>query len=142
MKNELFRCSIFQVAGVCGIAALLCFPVQGKEKMPAAQRIRFARGAFSKTVRGTLNKKHSSAYYVVRARAGQRLSVKVWPLTSHEGVIPFVLVTTPAGDSSGEKSLRYDTLRTQAGDYRIRVTTNMMASNGVSGRYGLKVWIR
>jgi hypothetical protein len=115
---------------------------ESTEKMPAVQRIRFARGAVSKTVRGTLDKKHSSAHYVVRAKAGQRMSLKVWPLTKREGVIPLVLVTTPDGKSSGEKSMRFDTLATQAGDYHIRVKTNLMASNGASGNFGLKVWIK
>lgn len=142
MKTKSLQKPIYKMAGACAFAALMCFPVQSKEKTPQAQRIFFARSAFSKTVRGTLNKKNSSAYYVVRAKVGQRMSVKVWPLTKREGVIPLVFVTMPSGKNSGEKSMRFDTISTQAGDYRIRVATNLMASNGESGNYGLKVWIR
>lgn len=142
MKIEIAKFSTFQMIGVGVLALLLCFQMQGQEKTPSAQRIHFARGAFSQTVQGYLDKKHSRAYYVVRTRAGQRMSVKVWPITKHEGIIPLVLVTTPSGKNSGEKSMRFDTPKTQAGDYRIRVATNLMASNGDSGNYGLKVWIR
>lgn len=107
-----------------------------------ARRIRFARGAYSKTVAGTLDKQHPRRYFVARTRAGQRMSVKVTPRTRHAGVIPLVIVTSPSGVKSTEKSPRFDTQSTEAGDYLIRVDTNMMASNGDSGDFLLKVWIR
>ncbi len=70
------------------------------------------------------------------------MSVKVSSLTDKEGVIPLVFVTAPNGATSAEKSQRFDTQSTQSGAYFIRVGTNLMASNGESGRFRLKVWIK
>jgi hypothetical protein len=107
-----------------------------------ARRIRFARGAFSTTVQGRLDKRRPSRFFLARARAGQRMSILVTPLTRHEGVIPLVIVTSPSGTQSTEKSRRFDTASTESGDYLIRVGTNLMASNGTAGRFLLKLWIR
>jgi len=72
-------------------------------------------------VAGTLDKQHPRRYFVARTRAGQRMSVEVTPRT---------------------RKASFRTQSTEAGDYLIRVDTNMMASNGDAGVLLLKVWIR
>ena len=109
------------------------------------QRIHFARGAFSKTVRGHLSKQHGEAFYLVRVRAGQKLSIKVWTANPYDiktAVVPLLFVTSPSGQRTTDKTRRFDTLNTTAGDYQIRVDVNQMATNGEAGDFGLKVWAR
>ena len=109
------------------------------------QPIRFARGAYSKTVTVTLSPTQDNAYFSVATRAGQQMSVKVTPLNSKQGIVPALYVTSPAGHFSGAdapKARRFDTLTTEKGVYLVRVAPNLMASNGRSGIYRLKVWIR
>lgn len=138
--HSIMKTAILKIA--CIVPLLLLTVVANGAQDGKLQRISFARGAYSKTVGGVLDKQHSSAYFIVRSNAGQKMSVKVWPKTDHEGAIPIVLVTTPSGENSGEKSMRFDTQKTETGDYRIRVATNLMASNGTHGTFLLKIWIR
>ena len=73
------------------------------------------------------------------------MSILVTPLSGINGVVPVLNVISPTGAQSQAqrpKALRFDTVKTQAGDYRIEVGTNLMASNGTRGRCRLKIWIR
>lgn len=109
------------------------------------QRIHFARGARSQTVRGHLSKSHQEAFYIVRVRAGQKLSIKVStakPYRSETAVVPLLFVTTPTGQKTTDKTMRFDAQKTAAGDYQIRVDVNQMATNGEAGDFLLKVWAR
>jgi len=105
-------------------------------------RIHFARGATIRTVSTVLSQRLPEHDYVLKVRAGQRMSLRVYPAHPAEGVVPLVLVTDPSGYSSGEKSDRFDTPSTKAGDYLITVATNMMASNGTRGTVRLKIWVK
>lgn len=141
---------MFKNLAVSGAIVLgsLCLPSganarNGTQSHP--QPIHFARGAYSKTVTLYLSRQHSEAYFSVRTRADQKMSIKVTPINSHQGIVPAVYVTSPSGHYSGEdapKARRFDTLRTEAGVYLVRVAPNLMASNGTSGTFRLKVWIR
>lgn len=109
------------------------------------QRIAFAPGARSKTVRGHLAKSHAQAFYIVKMRAGQKLSIKVSlaePQPIATSVVPMLFVTTPMGQKTGDKTRRFDTQKTVAGDYQVRVAVNQMATNGEAGNFLLKVWAR
>ncbi len=71
------------------------------------------------------------------------MSIKV-STPSHkidEGVVPIIFVTTPSGQTTTDKIYRFDTPKTEAGDYQIRVAINQMATNGSAGNFYLKVWI-
>ena len=108
-------------------------------------RIHFAHGAFSKTMRGHLSKQQSNVSYLVKVRAGQQMSVKVEtakPYTIETAVVPLLEIVSPAGKRTSDKNTRFDTPKTEAGDYQIRVGVNLMATNGDEGDYKLKVWVR
>jgi hypothetical protein len=108
----------------------------------SARRIRFERGAISTQVRGQLNRKQSELFYVVKARAGQHMIVNVVPLGNPYGLVPFVLVTPPKGEGTGDKSSIYEGDLTDSGDYQIRVAVNQMASESSAGGFLLEVVIR
>ena len=120
---------------------------QAGSSHPHAHRIRFARGATSKTIQVFLSEEQPSPFYIIKTRAGKKMSVEVTPRAKSEGVVPAIEVTSPSGKSSAlfdPKIQRFDTQRTEAGDYLIRVTINLMASdwtNGHSGTFRLKVRI-
>ena len=108
-------------------------------------RIHFARGHESRTVTLTLTQKRPRVTYLVRTRAGQRMGIKVTSLAGNDGVVPTLNVISPSGAQSQAqhtKARRFDTMKTQAGDYRVEVGTNLMASNGTRGECRLKIWIR
>ena len=108
-------------------------------------RIHFAHGAFSKTIRGHLSKLQPDASYMVKVRAGQQMSIKVEtvkPYTIETVVVPLLEITSPSGKRTSDKNTRFDTPKTEAGDYQIRVGVNLMATNGEEGDYKLKVWVR
>lgn len=116
--------------------------LQANSSSSVARRLFFAKGAHSKTITGHLTKRNSEHFYKIKVRAKQHLSIKVFSPTDHEGIIPLVFVTEPDGAFSGEKSQRFDTNATKAGDYLISVVPNLMASNGDSGTFLLKVWAK
>ena len=73
------------------------------------------------------------------------MSIKITPVNGKQGIVPALDVTSPTGHNSGAdapKARRFDTPKTQGGTYKIRVAPNLMASNGRSGVFRLKVWIR
>lgn len=115
----------------------------GTESNP--EIVRFARGATSQTVTVRLTRHDDQAYFSAQVRAGQKMSVKVAPIHLKQGIVPALYVTSPSGHNSGAdapKARRFDTLQTESGVYRIRVAPNLMASNGHSGTFRLKIWIR
>jgi hypothetical protein len=128
------------IAGCFGL--LLPASAQSGYSPSQARPIRFAAGTKSKTVVGVLTKKQDNLYYRIRTRAGQSLSLKATAISGYDGIIPLVFVTTPSGLRSTEKQFRYDVASTEAGDYLVRVAPNLMASNGDTGRFRLKVWAR
>jgi hypothetical protein len=145
MKPVLSRTARAHV--LTALIVLIASLADAKAHAPSrvTQRIRFAPGATSATVRGFLSKRRPSVSYIVRTRAGQRMSIKVTPVENPSGIVPLLDVVSPSGHSSAAdrpKARRFNTQNTEAGDYRIRVGTNLMASNGSSGAFRLKIWIR
>jgi hypothetical protein len=132
----------------CALAGLLLMagmaPAEARNgRTPQdANRIHFARNASTKTIAVFLSKKRPEHYYLLKVRQGQRLSLRVFPARERQGLVPLVLVTDPSGYSSGEKSDRFETSSTLAGDYLIRVATNLMASNSTSGVVRLEISVR
>jgi hypothetical protein len=107
------------------------------------QRISFTRNAISSQIHGRLLPKQEGAYYVVKARAGQRMVVHAASLTKPGDLVTLVFVTSPSGQSDGEKTdLSFNQSLTESGDYTIRVARNMMAGNGNgTGEFLLEVII-
>lgn len=125
------------------LAFSLALPVfAGNGSTPAqARRIHFVSGATTKIVSGHLTKVHFAHYYKIKMRAGQRLSIKVTG-TTRDGIVPLIFVTSPSGVPTTDKIYRYDVYPTESGDYLVRVAPNLMASNGTSGGFLLKVWAK
>ena len=100
-------------------------------------RIRFARGAVSATVGGTLYGQHSKRHYILRVRAGQRMKVHV---TSIQLTNPQIDVIFPNGEHMDRdmQGTQFETDSTQAGDYRIVVYEGL---KGDPGRGKFKLWV-
>ncbi len=141
MNLKSFVCASVLASGL--LLSNSAFARNGSETHP--QPICFARGAISKIVTVYLSPRADDAYFSVAVGAGQRMSIKVTPVNSHQGIVPALEVTSPSGHAAGAdapKARRFDTLKTQAGTYLIRVAPNLMASNGQTGTFRLKVWVR
>ena len=102
----------------------------------APQRIYFARGATVARVSGRFRGAGEEVLFVLRARAGQHMRVEIIGRGPTRGIITF-----PSGAEDGAPGgVIFDDDLTETGDYRIRVTENMMA-NARRGSFVLKVEI-
>lgn len=107
-----------------------------------ARRIKFEPGATKAQVQGSLTKKQPNVYYVIKARAGQHMTVSAVSQTPPKELVTLVTVTSPSGKPSADKSAKFDAKLTESGDYVIRVFPNLMASNRDTGPFVLEVVIR
>ncbi len=110
-----------------------------------ARRIGFARGTVSKTIKVSLTTLRPHALYVIKTRAGRKLNIRVFASAKSKGIYPVIIVTSPSGKSSAlddPKAGRFAVRRTVAGDYTIRVGTNLMASETNLGTVLLRIRIR
>jgi hypothetical protein len=83
------------------------------------QRIRLKRGATEVRVSGRLTPAKSEARFVIRARAGQTLSIEL------SGPGPFSgAVISPSGKSEGQPGggVYFNERLTESGDYRIHIS--------------------
>jgi hypothetical protein len=104
------------------------------------QRLHFAGGKATLSVRATL-KGAQRRTYLLRVGAGQHLKIKVLPTNKNwkAALVPLVFVTPPGGKYDGDKTVYYVTDSTRAGDYKIEVGANLMASNANSGAFELNI---
>jgi hypothetical protein len=103
----------------------------------AERRIRFKKGQTIAYVKGTLRHIHDEASFVLRARAGQHMSITITGEGPTRGVITF-----PSGkQDGGPGGLVFDDHLPETGDYRIRVTESSMGEEW-KGRFFLEVSIR
>jgi hypothetical protein len=131
MKSVLF--SIFLIC----CALVLTFPIYPQQ----ANRIRFARGATSALVTGTLNGYRSSKNFVIRVRAGQTLSTT--QVGDRHDIT--IYVQGPSGEDVGDSDASCNNRReiapTKAGDYRIQVIECKKADPW-RGRFRFRVTVR
>ena len=125
-----------------GIARQLCalfllLVVVNTASAASIRRIYFARGAVSATVWGTLYGQNSKRHYILRVRAGQKMTVHV---TSTQLTNPQIDVIYPNGEHMDRdmNGMRFNTDSTQAGDYRIDVYEGM---KGDPGKGKFKLWV-
>jgi hypothetical protein len=106
-----------------------------------ATRIRFARGAISAQMRGRLTRdKSAEAAYVLGAKAGDHMIVNIIPLT--DGLATAGEVTSPSGKQDGQHGgVIFNSDLTETGDFRIRVTRNLMGTERADGEFILEVVI-
>jgi hypothetical protein len=103
----------------------------------AERRIRFKKGQTAASVKGTLSHIHDEAYFVLRARAGQRMRIIITGEGPTRGVVTF-----PSGQQDGGPGgLVFDDRLPETGDYRIRVTESSMGEEW-KGSFILEVSIR
>ena len=128
MKNSILR-------QACALALLVVFVHTASAA--TVHRIRFARGAVSATVSGTLYGQHDRRHYILRVRAGQHMKVHV---TSTRLTNPQIDVIFPSGEHMDRdmQGTQFETESTQPGDYRIDVYEGMKGDPG-KGKY--KLWI-
>lgn len=133
----------------CGIGLFCCdlpiwaAPQSANTSLRHAQSLHFARGATLLCVRGFLaNSQHR--FYTVKIGAGQRLRFNAASASQNPDsyIVPLIAVTPPRGKFNGDKTAIYTSNFTRAGVYKIRVSTNSMASNARAGTFVLRVFAR
>lgn len=127
----------------CGLAGIVPAAARPTASQSQPHQLHFARGANWLTVRGHLGKGERPVYRL-RVREGQILTIRAQSTSKRidSGVVPLLFVTPPGGKYDGEKTSEYHTPSSRAGDYRIEVAVNQMASNGREGDFLLRVWAR
>lgn len=141
LQSRLKWLLFLSVAAVdCGLAGIV--PAAARPNASPSQ-LHFARGANSLTVRGHLSK-GARPVYLLRVREGQILTIRAQSTSKRvdSGVVPLIFVTPSGGKYDGDKTSEYHTSSSRAGDYRIEVAVNQMASNGKEGDFLLRVWAR
>lgn len=103
------------------------------------RRIRFARGRTSARVEARLRGPRDEAVFVLRARRGQRMRVRV----VRSGGPVRTTVVSPAGEEEGQPGtgVVYEGELQETGDYRVRVRQSPSAE-AWRGRFLLEVSIR
>ena len=106
-----------------------------------SQRIKFARGATSAVVSGSLNSYKSKRTFVIRVRAGQKLT------TAQVGNNYITVDIKPPAGSTWEPDMaadchnRHEVEPTDAGDYILTVTECRKADRW-RGKFRLRVTVR
>jgi hypothetical protein len=119
------------------LAALLLPALQSSVGAKKIRRIKFKPGATVARVNGFLKGVNDEALFVLRARRGQHMRVKISGAGATRGVVTF-----PSGKEDGQPGgLIFDDDLTETGDYRIRVTESSMADEW-RGSFILEIEIR
>jgi hypothetical protein len=114
--------------------SLLSF-VQDSSLAAGATRINFEPGQTSAHVEGRIAQDGAPVYFLLRARAGQHMRVRITPMT--QGLITAGIVIFPSGRrDGGPGGLIFDYDLTETGEYMIRVTRRQ---NKVAGAFRLEV---
>lgn len=101
-------------------------------------RVQFAAGTYGTTVHGRLTLAPDQRYYVVRARAGQRMILSFVGAGAMRGGISF-----PDGSGDGPFYGEGDVIiLPTTGDYIVYVGQNTMAGPIWTGRFSLSMLIR
>ncbi len=101
-------------------------------------RVQFAAGTYGTTVHGRLTLAPDHRYYVVRARAGQRMILSFVGAGAMRGGVSF-----PDGSGDGPFNGEGDVIILPAtGDYIVYVGQNTMAGPIWTGRFSLSILIR
>jgi hypothetical protein len=127
MRRKIFLSFLLVAAvSICAFAQ--------KESSP--RRIVFAHGATVARVSGSLRGIRDEAWFVLRAKSGQKMRVEIRGRGPTRGVVVF-----PTGkQDGGPGGLIFDGVIDEDGDYKIRVTESMMAE-AWRGRFTLIVRI-
>ena len=104
---------------------------------PATRRITFRPGATHATVTGRLRGIRDVAWFVIRARRGQHMTVNIDGAGATRGVVYF----PNGGQDGGPGGTIFDDTLPANGDYRIRVNESQMAE-AWRGKFKLRVSIK
>ncbi len=132
---------LIRTASIAAAVAAVTIPVQAQTP-PRTERVQFARGTSSVTLRGEI-RGFASVDYLVGARAGQAVEISM--RTSNDSA--YFNVLPPRGEqavfvgSSGGS--RFTGRLSQTGDYRVRVyLMRNAARRGERANYSLTIAIR
>lgn len=134
----------FKRDGACwvGKQAKVCAWDKTAPKASKSTRIKFAKGAVSATVSGTLNNFDSEQVYVIAVNKGQTLTVEQTNQNAH---YTSIYLTDPQGEDAGDLAADCHNRRkiepTLAGDYTIRVVECLKADPW-KGKYSIKVTVK
>lgn len=137
--SNLWRAPLILCAGLLMMASSLTAAAQNRASSRAV-RIRFAPGAFSTQVRGQMVRGRTGVFYVVKAKEGDHMIVHIISTTS--GFETAGEIVAPSGEEDGQHGgVVFNRQLTETGDYKIRVTQNLMAGERSSGSFILEVVI-
>ena len=104
--------------------------------------IHFSKGAISSTVTGKLKPNENERWYRFDASSGQYAIINIallagTPETANVGVLHM-----PNGTQDGTKGgIIYQGCLPASGDYRLRITRNLMATQGKTAGYSVEIMI-
>lgn len=123
--------------------ALVVLTCLSLSKAQAQTRIRFARGATSKVISGTLNGFRDKRVFLIRVRRGQTLRTAQAKRRGTHYIT--VYIRSPFGEDVGDSDASCNNRReispTVAGDYRMEVVECQKADRW-RGRFYLRVSVR
>lgn len=127
-------------------ALLLCLLISQSawaQKNVVERQINFAKGATSAKVRGQLASGENEVTYTLKVREGQRMVVKLAPGAAGAEFANVGTVIFPSGKQDGGKGgTIFDGKLDEAGEYKIRVGRNLMATQGGKAGFVLQVSIK
>src|SRR5882672_6892972 len=133
-KTRIFNLSLSAI--IVGAFLFSAGPISSVRAQKAPQRVTFARGATVARATGYLRGISDYAVFVLRAKAGQHMRVKINARGATRGMVIF-----PSGKQDGAPGgVIFDDDIAETGDYRIRVTESSMG-DAWRGRILLKVEI-
>lgn len=129
---------VWKFASIVALAVLAAVPVVAQAPI-RSERLQFARGTSSSTVRGTL-RGYETADYTLGAQTGQAMSVTLQTTNK----LAYFNVLAPRSDTAlfngSIAGNRFETRLRTSGDYRIRVyLMRNAARRGERAAYGLTV---
>jgi hypothetical protein len=132
------KISILAATLLLGVSTSFAAPSNTSPSHP--KRLYFARGAVNLAAVGHIQGAQHR-FYVVKMGAGQKLEIKAEALSKNpdKALVPLIFVTPPQGKYDGDKTAIYQTKSSRAGDYKIEVGANLMASNSNRGDFLLRV---
>lgn len=125
---------------VCGlVAGAVAAPKTDNVSTRQARALHFAHGATTLNVRDNISGSQHR-FYTLKMKAGQHLKIRVQSdEKTKSGLVPLIFVTPPCGKYNGDKTSTYSEDSSRAGNYRIEVAANQMASRASYGAFVLHI---
>ncbi|WP_296404501.1 hypothetical protein [Psychrobacter sp.] len=110
--------------------------------MPATNDVIFAKNSIATSVQGTLSHGLNSISYNLNAEKGQYAIINMTPKIGATEFANVGVLQMPSGKESGGKGgIVYQGCLPETGNYKLRISRNLMATNGKAAGYVAEVVI-